>query len=159
MVLTHSVYLSTLTTTGQYVPLDKTNLANVSFNVNWRDVFSRDVEGKAMRVKCKVISRNVVAASAGWNTSIGTIRCNLPDKNSNSTNGLILSLLEWTDNPTTGSGNHIIYSSTLDTNGVESFVPFGVQQFKIQFLDMTETQLANSNMADWNILMVFEIDE
>lgn len=159
MVKTHSLYLSTLTTSGQYVPTNKTNLANVSWNVNWRDVFSPDDDGKPMRVKVRILSRNVVNTNASWDTSIGTIRCNLPDKNSNSTNGLILGLLYWSDNPTTGSGNHIIDVNSLSEVGVESYVPVGIQNFNIQFLNLAESQLASTNVPEYNILLICEIDE
>lgn len=159
MVKSHSLYLSTLTTIGQNKPIDKTNLANVTWNVNWRDVFSPDDEGKPMRVRVRILSRNVTAANAAWDTSIGTIRCNLPDKNSNSTNGLFLALTYWNDNPTTGSGNHIIDVNTLSDYGVESYVPCGTQNFTVQFLNLAETQLASTNVAEYNILFVFEIDD
>lgn len=158
MVKTHSLYLSTLTTSGQYVPTNKTNLANVSWNVNWRDIFSPDDDGKLMKVKVRILSRNVAAANASWDTSIGSIRCNLPEKNSNSTNGLILSLLYWNDNPTTGSGNHIIDVNTLSDVGVESYVPVGIQNFNIQFLNLAESQLSSTNVAEYNILLLFEIE-
>jgi hypothetical protein len=159
MPKSHSLYLSTLTAGGQYKPVSKTNLANVTWNVNWRDVFSPDDEGKPMKVRVRVLSRNVVAASSGWDTSIGSIRCNLPDKSSNSTNGLFLSLLYWIDNPTTGTGNHIIDVNTLSDYGVESYVPIGTQNFNIQFLDLAETQLASTNVAEYNIIFHFEIDD
>jgi hypothetical protein len=159
MVKSHTLYLSTLTATGQYVPVDKTNLANVRWNVNWRDVFSPDDEGKTMKVKIRILSRNVAAANSGWDTSIGSIRCNLPDKNSNSTNGLFLALTYWSDNPTTGSGNHIIDVNTLSDYGVESYVPIGTQNFNIQFLNLAETQLASTNVPEYNILFIFEIDD
>ena len=159
MPKTHLLYLSTLTERGQYKPVSKTNLANVTWNVNWRDVFSPDDEGKPMRVRIRVLSKNVASASAAWDTSIGSIRCNLPDKRSNSTNGLILGLLGWIDNPTTGSGQHIIDVNTLSDYGVESYVPIGTQNFSVQFLDITETQLASSNVAEFNILIMFEIDD
>jgi len=158
MVKTHTLYLSTLTAGGQYKPVNKANLANVTWNVNWRDVFSPDDEGKPMRVRIRVLSKNVASASAGWDTSIGSIRCNLPDKSSNSTNGLFLSLLYWSDNPTTGTGQHIVDVNTLSDYGVESFVPCGTQNFSVQFLDITETQLASTNVAEYNIVFVFEID-
>jgi hypothetical protein len=159
MVKSHTLYLSTLTATGQYVPVDKTNLANVRWNVNWRDVFNPGDEGKLMKVKIRILSRNVTAANAGWDTSIGSIRCNLPETNSNSTNGLFLALTYWSDNPTTGSGNHIIDVNTLSDYGVESYVPIGTQNFNIQFLNLAETQLASTNVPEYNILFIFEIDD
>jgi len=154
----HTLYLSTLTAGGQYKPVDKTNLANVTWNVNWRDVFSPDDDGKPMRVKVRVVSRNVTAANSPWDTSIGTIRCNLPDNHSNSTNGLVLALSYWIDNPTTGTGNHILDINTLSDYGVESYVPIGTQNFTIQFLNLAETQLASTNVGEYNVMFVFECD-
>ena len=65
MPKSHSLYLSTLTAAGQYKPVSKTNLANVTWNVNWRDIFSPDDEGKPMKVRIKVLSRNVTAGNSG----------------------------------------------------------------------------------------------
>lgn len=158
MVKTHTLYLSTLTTTGQYVPVNKTNLANVSWNVNWRDVFSPDDEGKPMRVKCSVASRNVATANASWDSVIGTLRVSLPDVKSNSTNGLIVSLLRIINNPSSNSG-HVIDVNTLSENGVESYVPFGQQIFSVGMYNLQEQLNANTAIGEYNIIFIFEIDE
>ena len=38
-------------------------------------------------------------------------------------------------------------------------MPCGTQNFNIQFLNLAETQLASTNVAEYNILFVFEIDD
>jgi hypothetical protein len=83
-----SLNLSTLGT-GKYAPLDKTNLANVKWSINWKEVMGEYFNtNKHCRVKCKVIS----AASTSLNTTnnLGTIRASFSSIYSNINNGLIL---------------------------------------------------------------------
>jgi hypothetical protein len=83
-----SLNLSTLGS-GKYAPLDKTNLANVKWSVNWKEVMGEYYNtNRPCRVKAKVIS----AASTLLNTTnnLGTIRASFSSNYSNINNGLIL---------------------------------------------------------------------
>lgn len=154
-----NLYLSTLTPSGQYKPLDKTNLSNVSFNINWREIFRSEDSGKPMIIKIKMNSQNVAAANAPWDSTIGTVRCNLPSFNFNGNNSLVLALLNIVDNPTTGTGQHVIDVDTTQTRGVLSYVPLGTSVLNIQFYGLDETLLSNGKIDDYGIYFEFEILE
>jgi hypothetical protein len=83
-----SLNLSTLGS-GKYAPLDKTNLANVKWSINWKEVMGEYYNtNKPCRVKCKLIS----SASTLLNTTnnLGTVRASFSSNYSNITNGLVL---------------------------------------------------------------------
>ena len=50
-----SLNLSTLGS-GKYAPIDKSNLANVKWSINWKEILGEYYEtNKPCRVKCKLI--------------------------------------------------------------------------------------------------------
>ena len=83
-----SLNLSTLGS-GKYAPMDKTNLANVKWSINWKEVLGEYYNtNKPCRVKCKLIT----AASTLLNTTnnLGTVRASFSSNYSNINNGLVL---------------------------------------------------------------------
>ena len=85
-----SLYLNTQSpTTSKYAPTDKTNLANVKWSINWREIFGKYAEtNKACRVKAKIVSSPSVNLNSSSNQ--GNIRVNFTSQYSNLTNGLNL---------------------------------------------------------------------
>ena len=74
---------------GKYAPLDKTNLANVKWSINWKEVMGEYYNtNRPCRVKCKLIS----SASTLLNTTnnLGTVRASFSSNYSNINNGLVL---------------------------------------------------------------------
>ena len=49
MVKVYSLYLSTLTASGPYAPVNKSNLASVQWSINWNSIF-----GITTTDKCRV---------------------------------------------------------------------------------------------------------
>ena len=83
-----SLNLSTLGS-GMYAPIEKTNLANVKWSINWNEVLGEYYNtNKPCRVKCKLIT----AASTLLNTTnnLGTVRASFSSNYSNINNGLVL---------------------------------------------------------------------
>ena len=117
-----SLNLSTLGS-GKYAPIDKTNLANVKWSINWKEVFGEYYDtNKPCRVKCKLIT----AASTLLNTTnnLGTVRASFSSNYSNINNGFTLGVpiitqtADVTSTVTTFLGT--ISATTLTVNSLSS---------------------------------------
>ena len=85
-----SLTLSTLGS-GKYAPTDKSNLANVKWSINWKEVMGEYYNtNKPCRVRCKLIS----SSSSLLNTAnnLGTVRASFSSNYSNINNGLTLGI-------------------------------------------------------------------
>ena len=83
-----SLNLSTQSS-GNYAPIDKSNLANVKWSINWKEVFGEKFNQNLMcRVKVKLISSQSSQLSTSNNT--GTVRASFQSNYSNIANGLVL---------------------------------------------------------------------
>lgn len=83
-----SLNLSTLAT-GNYAPMDKSNLANCRWLINWREVLGEyHNSNKTCRVKGKLVSAPSTLLTSSNN--LGTVRLSLASNYSNITNGLTL---------------------------------------------------------------------
>jgi hypothetical protein len=85
-----SLNLSTLGT-GKFAPIDKSNLANVKWTINWKEIFGEYFSTNALcRLKAKLVS----ASSANLTTSnnLGTVRLSFASQYSNIVNGLAVGI-------------------------------------------------------------------
>jgi len=119
-----SLNLSTLGS-GKYAPMDKTNLANVKWSINWKEVLGEYYNtNKPCRVKCKLIS----AASTLLNTTnnLGAVRASFSSNYSNINNGLTLGVPIITQTSDIASSITQFLGSMTGTS--LSVVPFGYGQ-------------------------------
>jgi hypothetical protein len=155
-----TLYLSTQTTYGPYVPINEDNKASVTWNINWNDLYGSILnkdEERRCRVKFQLtsLSQNGVFT---WADNSGIIVLQgMSNNNSNSQNGLILGNIQPIDNPVAGHPNHIMIGDTLQTAGVMSVLPYGYQPITIKLLDRTGAH--QPNMVDYQIILQFEVDE
>lgn len=85
-----SLNLSTLAT-GNYAPMDKSNLANCRWLINWREILGEyHNSNKTCKVKGKLISAPSTLLTSANN--LGTVRLSLASNYSNITNGLTLGI-------------------------------------------------------------------
>ena len=85
-----SLNLSTQSS-GNYAPIDKSNLANVKWSINWKEVFGEKFNQNLMcRVKVKLISSQSNQLSTANNN--GTVRASFQSNYSNIANGLVLGI-------------------------------------------------------------------
>lgn len=155
-----TLYLSTQTTTGPYVPTNEDNKASVSWNINWNDLYGatqNNFEERRCRVKFQLTSLSQSGVLTWANNSGIIVIQGMSNNNSNSQNGLILGSIQPIDNPVAGDPNHIIIGDTLQTAGVMSYLPYGIQPITIKLLDRTGAH--QPNIVDYQIILQFEIDE
>ena len=155
-----TLYLSTQTTSGPYVPTNEDNKASVSWNVNFDNLYgsiNNSFEERRCRVKFQLTSLSQASTLSWANNSGIIVITGLSNNNSNSQNGLILGSIQPIDNPVAGDPNHIMIGDTLQTAGVMSTLPYGIQPITIKILDRAGAH--QTNMVDYQIILQFEIDE
>ena len=155
----YNLYLSTLTPSNYQFPVvDKTNLANVKWNVDWRDVFG-DLCGRGdCLVKLSLQSKEVAAATLTYDAHIGSVRCNFSTAYQNTTQGVNIGILGVANSPT-GTAEHLISCNTLQDRGTRIRIPNATNDFNISLYDMAATLLVSADITDYQAFFQFEIIE
>ena len=119
-----SLNLSTLGS-GKYAPIDKTNLANVKWSINCKEVLGEYYDTNIpCRVKCKLITADSMFLNTTNN--LGTVRASFSSNYSNINNGLVLGFPIITQtSDITSNITQFLGSITGTSLGV---VPFGYGQ-------------------------------
>jgi hypothetical protein len=162
---TYQLYLSTLITspvTNNIVPINVTNKANVTWQVDFKSLFGNDY-GKYSRcsVRCHLVSTPWVSTATDSETNDGYISLNLPSTFCASTSkGTPIALLY--SSVATNQVLNTPYSyynvNTLGNNqGTDINMPSQNQLFNIQILS-NDSFIAVSSY-DYNILLQFELSE
>ena len=150
--LNSTLYLSTTSTSNP--PLAFTDKANVSWLVDWDNLF----HGRSglCKVHTNLISKSatVGAITTSWSSLIGTVRANLQSNYSLNQNGLVLANM----NPNcVGVSTTVLYFSAVSEGSKAPLIniPEGKSTLNIQLMDMTETAFI-SGMPEYEIMLVFE---
>jgi len=160
----YSLYLSTLVTTpvsNYVIPQNKTNLSNVSWLVDWDNLFRKNnYDYKYCRVRFNLITEAFTASSPAtldWAAYSGYVATNLASSyNANTTNGTILGVIFPTDCPVTGTGTHCILANTCGEIGADIVVPTGTQQFNIMMIQDNSFSFQES-FKEYSIMLLFEL--
>lgn len=165
----YSLYLSTQISSpvsNNVVVLDKSNLANVSWRVDWDSLFKGEQKNyKFCRLRYFLISNSFTAstpATNDWINYSGYITVSLPSSfNANTTLGTIVGLNYPIDCPISGSGIHCLFSSTLSECGVNVNVSglTGVQQLNIGLLSWSTASSPQyiSVAQEYQVLILFDL--
>ena len=130
---TYSLYLSTTTPAGNaYAPVDKTNLARVSWNINWKEIFG-DFTGD-VNVRCKLVSASETFTADTLSTYSGSIRGSFTSPYSNNQNGVNLASVFPVIDPTISSKVYFLADSTTNAAGVTITAPTSNQNFTLTFI-------------------------
>jgi hypothetical protein len=130
---TYSLYLSTTTPAGNaYAPVDKTNLARVSWNINWKEIFG-DFTGD-VNVRCKLVSASGTFTADNLIAYSGSIRGSFTSPYSNNQNGVNLSNIFPVIDPTISSKIYFLADSTTNAAGVTITAPTSNQNLTIQLI-------------------------
>jgi len=160
----YTLYLSTISTNSpagnQSIPVDRTNLNNVTWNINFDELFRYDNKTyKRCRVRYNLIGTSWSAIATDWETYLGYLTCNLPSSyQSTGTYGTVLGPITAIDCPTTGTSTHCLSINTTDETGVDIAVPNNNQAFTLTFnrADLS-SGLRISNIYDYQIILYFEL--
>lgn len=154
MVKVYSLYLSTLTTSGPFAPIDKSNLANVQWSINWNSLF-----GISDAQKCRVKFYFNSQSSGGydWDTDCATFRCSFSGNQNNNTNLVNIGPVQPANDTVSGTV-HRMLGDTSQWPGITINIPKDNQTFYTQLYGMNE-QLITGFVDDWNCWWIFEVDE
>jgi hypothetical protein len=151
-VVTYGLYLSTNTGIKSLQPVNSTNLNNVKWNVNWREIFGNR-EGEC-RVRVKVTSAS--ATNITWSANVGSVRASFASNYQNSTNGFNLgAILPQLDTTTTTPNTSYLDCDTRATTGVSMIIPKTNTDLIITFFNANETAMAN--VPNYQIWLYFDV--
>ena len=149
----YSLYLSTLTPSGsKYAPVSKTNLANVKWNINWREIFGYR-QGEC-RIRCRLISAS--STSLTWAANVGSIRATVASSTTNASNGFNVGFVR-PQNDFTGTNFTYLDCDTTTSNGTTMIIPNSNNDLTIMLLNSSESQM--TNVADYQIWLYFDVDD
>ena len=153
---TYSVYLTTQAPAGsQYAATDKSNLACVTWNINYDQIFNSNTNKPAkVRFVLRSLSQNGILT---WAANLGTLRAQgLSTAFSNSQNGLLLGEVYPLDTPLATATAAIMYGDTTSTIGASTIIPTGYQPLKLTFLD--DAEVFQANILDYQITLYFDVE-
>ena len=149
MTSVYNLYLSTLSSINP--PLNKSNLANVHWNIDWSTLFNKKTGTSQVYVKLK--SQKTVLLY-DMNATMGTLRSNFSSPNSLVTNGVVIGLIDITEDPTDATLNYFFVENE---QGITIDIPQFNSDFSVSFMDMTET-LFLENIPEYEIMLTFVLN-
>ena len=150
---TYSLYLSTTTPAGnKYAPVNSTNLANVTWNINWKEIFG-DFEGD-INVRVKLVSASATFTSNTLSTYSSSLRGSFTCPYSNNQNGVNLANILPVIDPTISSKVYLLADSTTNAAGVTIKAPTSNQNLTITFVKPDEALLTNT--LDYQLWLYFD---
>ena len=151
--VTYGLYLSTNTSTSSLKPVNKTNLNNIKWTINWREIFGK-LEGEC-RVRVKLTS--APSTSLAWSANVGSVRANFASNYQNSTNGFNLGAILPQLDTTTSTLTGYLDCDTIATNGVSMIIPTTNTDLVISFLNANETAMVN--VPEYQIWLYFDVQK
>jgi hypothetical protein len=157
----YSLYLNTKTTTGYLTPVDKSNLNNVKWSVNWNNVFPTSMN--AIRFlnnnsKCRIKVQLVSASGTGftWAANKGTVRiAGLVSSSQNPVNGVVLGVVKPVVSPIVGT-DWYLECDTTQTLGVEINIPSNTY-IVVGFYNDAGTLMTNA--LEYEMILHFELED
>jgi len=158
----YDLYLSTLITDPTFnkiIPINKTNLASVTWNIDFDNLFRNNQNKyKNCRLRFRLNSVSWAAGVNDWENFSGYLSCNLLSNYSAPyVNGTLIGVLFPQNILTGGSTYHCYHITTMDnTTGCELNIPYGNQNLTIQFYN-DDTLTLMSNIPEYAIQLSFEL--
>lgn len=157
----YNLFLSTLITSptlNRIVPVNKSNLASVTWNIDWNSFFGYEQQNyKYCRLRFILNSATWVAGATDWDVYSGYLSCNLQSNFASPyLPGTFLGVIYPINCLTTGTTTHCFLISTLQEQGVEISPPIGNQNFTLQFYNDDSFNLM-ATVPEYTIQLSFEL--
>ena len=141
---TYSVYLSTSSTANP--PTNKSNLNNVSFIVNWDEIFGTQTGVANVRLRMNTVSGTYT------DTHNGSLRATFSSNHTNTNYGVNIAPILITALTST---LNVLLSDTFYTNGLTVNIPKGIQTLTISFLDRNEALM--TGVTNYQVWFYFDV--
>ena len=141
-------------TPPKYAPINKTNLSQMKWNINWREIFGNRI-GEC-RVRVRLISSSSTALN--WQQNIGSLRATFQSTCSNSNYGFNLGCIRPQSDFTSPTANttYLDLDST-QANGSTIIIPNTNSDFYLSILDASEAPMVN--IPDFQVWLLFDTDD
>ena len=138
----------------KYTPINKTNLSQMKWNINWREIFGN--RNGECRVRVRFISSS--STSLNWQQNIGSLRATFQSTCSNSNSGFNLGCIRPQSDFTSSTANTTYLDlDTTQANGSTIIIPNTTSDFYISILDSSEQPMVN--IPDYQIWLLFDTDD
>ena len=149
---TYAVYLSTLAS-GQNAPLNKTNLANVQWNINWEHLFKEEKDSQKCFVRCRMVSQSSTNVD-NHDNFIGSLRIQgYSSPYCYEINGVPIGEIQ-VNNDVTVAGDHYLLTDTSNDFGVMISKPSQNKIFNICFINLSGNFM--TNVPEYHITLLFD---
>ena len=156
MAITSTLYLST----DQVInpPIQKSNLASVTWIVDWDNIFRGHTNGLC-KVTCNMISKKGTGSSDTWDGSVGIMTASFSSPYILSQNGCPICPLNRNQyiEVSGSSASYVFYyqaNTTKNSSPSVITVPSGKSNFSIQMLDTQGNYI--KNFPEYNVFFHFE---
>ena len=146
-------YTYTTNNNSKYAPVYKNNLANVKWNINWREIFGNR-QGEC-RVRCRFISASSTSTLT-WAANVGSIRATIASSTTNASNGFNIGFVR-PQNDFTGTSFTYLDCDTTTSNGTTMIIPNSNNDLTIMLINAQENFM--TNMCDYQIWLYFDVDD
>ena len=150
MTITYSLYLSTASTNN--VQINKQNLNNVTWTINWREIFGTQKGECNIRLKLTTKSAN----NYTWENNLGSVRCNFASGHQNSTNGFNVGSIQPYVDPVISTSAYLDCDTTK-TKGLTMTIPTTNSNFNVMLLNSSESLM--TNITDYQLFLYFDFLE
>lgn len=152
----YSIYLSTLSTANV---IDKSNLANTTFSINWKALFNETYgmipKKRTAKLRIQMVTRSSTNINA-WDNYIGSLRLNFSSPYSISNNGLCVAQIQpMNDNIT--AANHALQCDTTNNHGITILLPDDNQNLNVRFFSVADVLM--TNVPEYQITLYFDVDD
>lgn len=157
----YSVYLNTKTASGPLKPDNKSNLANVTFSVNWNTVFPTSTNfTRLINNNAKCILRAHLVSEVGaltWANNKGTLRISGIGSSSQYSlgTGVILGITKPQDDPVGAT----FYHELDTTQGVGQEISIPTQSTICVCFVKDDGVTLQTNVPEYELLLQFELED
>lgn len=161
----YTLYLSTQISAvaGVYnnlVPINKSNLANVSWFINWNDLF-KDVNQNGKYNQCRLRYQLISLSSANLTLTNATGYLTLSGVSTNNQSSAVSSTILGMVVPTlapAGGTNFYYNIGSLEQQGININIPNGNSEISVRFYnDDAMSLMVPSNLTEYTLLLQFEL--
>jgi len=138
----------------KYTPINKQNLSQLKWTINWREIFGN--RNGECRVRVRLISSS--SSAINWPQNTGSLRATFQSTCSNSNAGFNLGYIRPQSDYTSGTANTTYLDlDTTQANGSTIIIPNSNSDFYLTILNAAEQPMVN--IPEYQVWLLFDTDD